>query len=158
MRRCRRWASAPGAARRVFLQNNKKILLLIIREAFKSRLSLGMTSNKTYHFQTTANHHRFIKVWTSISDLPTSKNFIQTFFLEKVWLRITLPTYGLYICPNVCRFFYVSLLDNFFWTLSPNHMSIINISVVYIILECSVFQYHLEKIIKLAEWSWFWNF
>ena len=24
----------------------------------ESRLSLGMTSNKTYHFQTTANHHR----------------------------------------------------------------------------------------------------
>ena len=43
-----------------------------IREALKSRLSLGMTSNKTYHFQTTANHHRFIKVWTSIADLPTS--------------------------------------------------------------------------------------
>ena len=39
----------------------------------ESRLSLGMTSNKTYHFQTTANHHRFIKVWTSIADLPTQK-------------------------------------------------------------------------------------
>jgi len=79
-----------------------------IREALKSRLSLGMTSNKTYHFQTTANHHRFIKVWTSIADLPTSKFFVQTFFLEKVWLRNTLPTYDLDICPNF-RSFSVSL-------------------------------------------------
>ena len=63
-----------------------------IREALKSRLSLGMTSNKTYHFQTTANHHRFIKVWTSVVDLTTSK-FGFWFFLEKVWLRNTLPTY-----------------------------------------------------------------
>ena len=37
----------------------------------ESGLSLGMASNKTYNFQTTANHHRFIKVWTSIADLPT---------------------------------------------------------------------------------------
>ena len=35
----------------------KDILTLTETE---SRLSLGMTSNKTYHFQTTANHHRFI--------------------------------------------------------------------------------------------------
>ena len=71
----------------------------------ESRLSLGMTSNKTYHFQTTANHHRFIKVWTSIADLPTSKFVVQTFFLEKVWLRNTLPTYDLDICPNFRSFF-----------------------------------------------------
>jgi len=77
-----------------------------IREALKSRLSLGMTSNKTYHFQTTANHHRFIKVWTSIADLPTSKFVVQTFFLEKVWLRNTLPTYDLDICPNFRSFFF----------------------------------------------------
>ena len=38
-----------------------------------------MTSNKTYHFQTTANHHRFIKEWTSIDDLPTSNFFVKTF-------------------------------------------------------------------------------
>ena len=82
-----------------------------IREALKSRLSLGMTSNKTYHFQTTANHHRFIKVWTSIADLPTSKFVVQTFFLEKVWLRNTLPTYDLDICPN---------FRSFFLDLSPN--------------------------------------
>ena len=80
-----------------------------IREALKSRLSLGMTSNKTYHFQTTANHHRFIKVWTSIADLPTSKFVVQTFFLEKVWLRNTLPTYDLDICPNFRSFFFGSL-------------------------------------------------
>ena len=77
----------------------------------ESRLSLGMTSNKTYHFQTTANHHRFIKVWTSIADLPTSKFVVQTFFLEKVWLRNTLPTYDLDICPNFYSFFiWISLL------------------------------------------------
>ena len=46
----------------------KDILTLTVAE---TRLSFGMTSNKTYHFQTTANHHKFIKVWTSIADLPT---------------------------------------------------------------------------------------
>ena len=81
---------------------------LIIREALKSRLSLGMTSNKTYYFQTTANHHRFIKVWTSIADLPTSKVFVQAFSFEKVWLRNTLPSYDLDICPNFRSFFYLS--------------------------------------------------
>ena len=84
-------------------QSNRDILTLTETE---SRLSLGMTSNKTYHFQTTANHHRFIKVWTSISDLPTSKFVVQTFFLEKVWHRNTLPTYDLDICPNFRSFFY----------------------------------------------------
>ena len=67
----------------------------------ESRLSLGMTSNKTYHFQTTANHHRFIKVWTSIADLPTSIFFVQTFFLEKVRLKNTLPTYDLDIVSRI---------------------------------------------------------
>ena len=47
------------------------------------RLSFGITSNKTYHFQTTANHHRFIKVWTSKADPPTSIFFVQTFFFGK---------------------------------------------------------------------------
>ena len=74
----------------------------------KSRLSLGMTSNKTYHFPTTANHHRFIKVWTSIADLPTSKFFVQTIFLKKVWFRNSLPTYDLDIYPNFRIFFYLS--------------------------------------------------
>ena len=71
----------------------------------KEKTILEMTSNKTYHSQTTANHHRFIKVWTSIADLPTSNFCVQTFFLEKVWLRNTLPTYDLDICPNFRSFF-----------------------------------------------------
>ena len=87
----------------------KDILTLTETE---SRLSLGMTSNKTYHFQTTANQHRFIKVWTSIADVPNSNFFVQTFFMEKVWLRNTLPsTYDLDICPNFRRFFFwISLI------------------------------------------------
>ena len=44
-------------------------------------------------------------VWTSISDLPTLKIFVQTFFLAKVWLKNTLPTYSLDICPNFHSFF-----------------------------------------------------
>ena len=57
-----------------------------------------MTSNKTYHFQTTANHHRFTKVWTSIADLPTSKLFVQTFFLKKYGSEIPyLPTIWTYV-------------------------------------------------------------
>ena len=32
--------------------------------------------------------------------LPTTKVFVQTFFLEKVWLEDTLPTYSLDICPK----------------------------------------------------------
>ena len=88
-------------------QSNRDILTLTETE---SRLSLGMPSNKIYHFQTTANHHRFIKVWTSIADLPTSKYFVQIFFLKNVWLRNTLPTYDLAICPNLVAFF-TSLLN-----------------------------------------------
>ena len=76
-------------------------------EFFKSRLSLGMASNKTYHFQTTANHYRFIKVWTSIADLPTSNFLVQTFFGGKVWLRNAQPTYDLDICPNFRSFFFL---------------------------------------------------
>ena len=72
-----------------------------------------MTSNKTYHFQTTANYHRFIKVWTSIADLPTSKKFSKLFFLKKVWLRNNLPTYDFDICPNFHSFFFmISLLSS----------------------------------------------
>ena len=69
--------------------------ILTLTEA-ESRLSLGMTSNKTYHFQSTANHHRL---------------FCPNFFSRKkyLWLRNTLPTYDLDICPNFHRFFFISL-------------------------------------------------
>ena len=87
------------------------MMMILTLTDTESRLSLAMTANETYHFQTTANHHRFIKVWTSIADLPTSKYFVQTFFLKKVWLRNTLPTYDLDICPNFRSFFiWISLL------------------------------------------------
>ena len=85
----------------------------------ESRLPLGMTSNKTYHFQTTDNHHRFIKVWTSIADLPTSNLFVQTFIFEKVWLRNTLPTYDLDIWLIFTRTVNgVHLLPLFVWVVS----------------------------------------
>ena len=81
-------------------------LLLAGRGVFLSSADIVFT----YHFQTTANPHRFIKVWTSIADLPTSKFFVQTFFLEKLWLRNTLRTYDLDIlCPNFPSFFFGSL-------------------------------------------------
>ena len=44
-------------------------------------------------------------IWTSISDLPSLKINVQTFFLEKVWLRNILPTYNLDICPKFRIFF-----------------------------------------------------
>ena len=90
------WRKPP----RVFLFRD----ILTLTET-ESRLSLGMTSNKTYHFKTTANHHRFKKVWTSIADLPTSNFFVKTFFLENVWLRNTLPTHDLDICSDFHNFF-----------------------------------------------------
>ena len=37
--------------------------------------------------------------------LPTTNFFVQTFFLEKVWLEDTLPTYSLDICPKFRSFF-----------------------------------------------------
>ena len=37
--------------------------------------------------------------------LPYHKKFVQTFFLEKVWLYNTLPTYSLDICPKFVVFF-----------------------------------------------------
>ena len=40
-----------------------------------------------------------------ISDLPTLRIHVQTFFLEKVWLRNILPTYNLRICPKFRSFF-----------------------------------------------------
>ena len=69
-------------------QSDRDILTLTETE---SRLSLGMTSNKTYHFRTTANHHRFMKVWTSIADIPTSK-FCPNFFFGKSMAQ-KYPTY-----------------------------------------------------------------
>ena len=86
----------------------------------ESRLSLGMTSNKTYHFQTTANHHRFIKVWTSIADLPTSKFFSKLFFLKKYDSEIPyLPKIWTFV-QNFVIFFNPlltgSVLVKFFWS------------------------------------------
>ena len=37
----------------------------------------------------------FYVVWISASTYPTTKDFVQTFFWEKVWIQNTLPTYGL---------------------------------------------------------------
>ena len=84
--------------------------ILTLTEA-EPRLSLGMTSNKTYHFQTTANHHRFIKVWTSIADLPTSNSVVQIFFLKK---------YGSEIPYLPMIWTYVQIFVVFFLDLSPN--------------------------------------
>ena len=42
--------------------------------------------------------------------LPTTQFFVQTFFLEKVWLEDTLPTYSLDICPKFRSFFWDPLL------------------------------------------------
>ena len=77
---------------RLFILTWRPRDILTLRET-ESRLSLGMTSNKTYHFQTTANHHRFIKVWTSIADLPTSIFFVQTFFFVVKSMAQKYPTY-----------------------------------------------------------------
>ena len=44
-------------------------------------------------------------VWISASTYPTTKDFVQTFFWEKVWIQNTLPTYGLDICPKFRSFF-----------------------------------------------------
>ena len=44
-------------------------------------------------------------VWISSSTYPTTKDFVQTFFSEKVWIQNTLPTYGLDICPKFRSFF-----------------------------------------------------
>ena len=51
----------------------------------------------------------FYVVWISASTYPTTKDFVQTFFLEKVWIQNTLPTYGLDICPKFRSFFYLGL-------------------------------------------------
>ena len=44
-------------------------------------------------------------VLTSLYTYPTTKDFVQTFFLEKVWIHNTLLTYGLDICPKFRSFF-----------------------------------------------------
>ena len=77
------WRKKP----RVFLLRD----ILTLTET-ESRLSLGTTLDKTYHIQTTANHHRFIKVWTSIADLPASKFLSKLFFVEKSMVQ-KYPTY-----------------------------------------------------------------
>ena len=46
-------------------------------------------------------------LWIPASTYPTTTDFVQTFFLEKVWIHNTLPTYGLDICPNFRSFFYL---------------------------------------------------
>ena len=58
-------------------------------------------------------HHIWKSLYLYISmDFPiylsTTRVYVQTFFLEKVWLEDTLPTYSLNICPKFRSFF---LLD-----------------------------------------------
>ena len=58
------------------------------------------------------NLHTFIGM--DIIIWPTyPKMYVQTFILEKVWLRNTLPNYNLYICPKFRSFFFwiLSLAD-----------------------------------------------
>ena len=76
--------------------------MLTIREAFKLRLSLIMTLNNVNPFQITAKtsssspYLEFTILYKYglpyLIYLPTTKVFVQTFFLEKVWLEDTLPT------------------------------------------------------------------
>ena len=47
-------------------------------------------------------------MWTSVSDLPTLKIFVFV-VVEEVWLKNTLPTYNLDICPKF-RCFFTALL------------------------------------------------
>ena len=91
--------------------------ILIIREAFKLRLSLRMTLNNENPFQTTAKRSSsspYLEITILLYKygllyLPTyHKSLCPNFFLEKVWLEDTLPTYSLDICPKFRRFF---LLD-----------------------------------------------
>ena len=76
-----------------------------------------MTSNNENPFQSTAKTsslfsylgftiHTSPLVWTSLSIYPTTKDFVQTFFLEKVCLQNTLPTYCLDICPKFRSFYF----------------------------------------------------
>ena len=66
-------------------------------------------------FKPQPKHHQHHYIWKSpyfyISMdfsiyLPTTKVYVQTFFLEKVWLEDTLPTYSLDICLKFRSFFF----------------------------------------------------
>ena len=84
--------------------------IFIIWEAFELSLSLMMTLNNENPFQTTAKtsssspYLEFTIYFYKSMDftiylyLPTTKFFVQTFLVEKVWLEDTLPTYSLDIC------------------------------------------------------------
>ena len=45
--------------------------------------------------------------WIGI-DIPILKIIVQFIFLEKVWLKNTLPAYDLDICSKFCSFFMLS--------------------------------------------------
>ena len=88
--------------------------ILIIREAFKLRLSLRMTLNNENPFQTTAktsSSSPYLEITILLYKygllyLPTyHKSLCPNFFLEKVLLEDTLPTYSLDICPKFRIFF-----------------------------------------------------
>ena len=71
-----------------------------MKELLRNDLKSVPNSRKIYEIL-----HTLIGMDTSISDQPTLKFFVQTFFLAKVGLKNTLPTYSLGICPNFCKFF-----------------------------------------------------
>ena len=92
--------------------------ILIIREAFKLRLSLRMTLNNENPFQTTAktsSSSPYLEITILLYKygllyLPTyHKSLCPNFFLEKVWLEDTLPTYSLDICPKFVVFLFGTL-------------------------------------------------
>ena len=73
-----------------------------------------VTLDNEYPFQTTAKisslspylKFTILLYKYRLPYLPTyHKFFVQTFFLEKVWLEDTLPTYSLDICPKFRSFF-----------------------------------------------------
>ena len=110
----------------------------------ESRLSLVMTSNKTSHFQTTANHHRFIKVWTSIADLPSSK----LFFWKKYGSEIPyLPM----ICTYVQFFF-------FFWSV-PLSVLVSPLMLLLVLLKNGSWNtlWSTSKVIIKDLWNISWN-
>ena len=51
-------------------------------------------------------HHTFMLLWIPASTYPTTTDFVQTFFLKKVWMEDTLPTYNLDIGLKFRSFFY----------------------------------------------------
>ena len=87
------------------------IMLDIIRDTFKWWISLWRTiipqsSRKKIPTITIFEIlHTFISM--DIHIWPTyPETFCPNFFLAKVWLKNTLPTYSLDICPNFCSFFW----------------------------------------------------